>query len=135
MVTYLWVPTEYVRNTVSAPALIELVVVLLTLVAVAGAVAAARVMSSTGWLLTGIAVVAVIGWVVVLVAVQGVAFRFAYVALPAWFVWVGGLSLRSHRWSLPALLAAGLLTIHVWFLVSLGNLDVPQLLDLSTAGR
>jgi hypothetical protein len=33
------------------------------------------------------------------------------------------------------LLAAGLLTINVWFLVSLGTLDVPQLLDLSTAGR
>jgi D-alanyl-D-alanine carboxypeptidase (penicillin-binding protein 5/6) len=136
VVTYLWVPTEYVRNTVSAPALIELVVVLLTLVAVVGAVAAARVMSSSGWLLTGIAVVAVIGWVVVLVAVQGVAFRFAYVALPAWFIWVGGVTtLRSHRWLLLTLLAAGVVTINVWFLVSLGNLDVPQLLDLSTAGR
>ena len=134
VVTYLWLPTEYVRNTVSAPALIELVVVLLTLVAVVGAVAAGPLMSSTGWLLTGIAIVAVIGWVVVLVAVQGVAFRFAYVALPAWFTGVGGLSLQSHRRVLVALLAAGLLSINVWFLVSLGDLAVPQLLDLSMAG-
>jgi hypothetical protein len=70
----------------------------------------------------------------VVIAVQAVAFRFAYVALPAWFVLLGGLA-RVPRWRpLGVVLLLGVVFLNGWFLHELVGVTDPGLLVLESAG-
>jgi hypothetical protein len=148
-VTTLWLPVEYVRNAVSAPLLVEGLVVLLTLVGVAGLAVASRRLDDVRLLLAVVAGVAVLGWLVVTVGVQVVSFRIAFPALFAWFVGIGSLAtLRRPRPAavaptvaptvaltvgLTVTLVVTLVALNLWFLGELVALDDPGLLPLAGA--
>jgi Dolichyl-phosphate-mannose-protein mannosyltransferase len=129
--TYLWIPVEYVRNTIEAPLAVELGVVLLTILGVVVVLLSWRDLQPTGRLLGVVAIVAVVGWVVVVVAVQAVAFRFAYVALPAWVVAFGWLATRRGGRAVGLLVVVSLVALDLWFLLELQALIDPGLLDPS----
>ena len=121
VITYLWLPTEYVRNVVHSPTVLDLLIGILTLVGLAGGVAVLRHRPLSG--LTGastaVAAVAVGSWLVISVAVQSVAFRFAYTALAFWGLsWAGVAAACPDRLRplVPYALGVLCLILSGWFL-------------------
>jgi hypothetical protein len=127
-ITYLWLPTEYVRNTVVAPSLIDALVVLLTLCGCVGVALSLWSRHDTRrdlvLLLGATALVAVVGWLVTSLTTQAVAFRFAYAALFAWFTGIGALVLVRIGRQLAVGVVVGLVVLNAWFLWSVGGLTV-----------
>lgn len=129
-VTYLWLPTEYVRNIIEAPLAIEVLVALLTLVVAAGLVFAVRHRAHDATMLvavTGIAVAAVAAWVVVAVAAQAVAFRTAYPSLLLMHAAWGAFAFFGTRKALVVALVP-LIAIDLWFLANMVALDIDSML-------
>lgn len=121
VVTYLWLPTEYVRNVVVSPTVIDAVVLLLTVIAGVGlALFALRRRRDRRVALASVvtAAVAVVAWVVLVEVTQSVAFRTAYPALIAFYTGLGALAFLGTRRAAIALLAP-LAVVGAWFLVSL----------------
>jgi hypothetical protein len=103
-VTYLWEPTEYLRNTIVAPLAVRGVVGVVTVGIVV--VAAVRLVRSpalrvrgelrSSWGLVVLAgLLAVAGWLVVFATISSIAPRLAYVDLAAWAA-LGGLAAAGH---------------------------------------
>ena len=136
VMTYLWLPTEYVRNVVDAPGWVDLLVVALSL---AGAFGVVRVVVRL-WpgrsvvTLVAIAVLAVATWLVTAIATQAVAFRFAYAALPLWFLGLGGLVLLRGGRAIAVLVLVAELCVSGWFLLSVSDLS-PLLTRFTPDGR
>lgn len=128
--TYLWLPTEYVRNLVESPTAIDVLVVALSLVGFYAAVSMikdVRNLRPPVGPLVAVAVLAVAGWLVTIVVSQAVAFRFAYVALPAWFLGFGYfVGRRRHPLLWFGVAAVACLGISTWFLVEVSQ--VPETL-------
>jgi len=124
-VTYLWIPVEYVRNALSAPSAVDALVIALTIVGLASIALGLRRVDDAGWILVAVAVTTVVSWVVTTVWVQGVAFRYAYPALLAWFPLLGGAVLHRRSWPLGALLVLGSAGLDVWALMELAPLSGP----------
>lgn len=124
VLTYLWLPTEYVRNTVESPPVVDVLVVGLSVSGVVGLVLfvvhRARPPLVPA-LLSAIAVAAVVTWALIAVTTQAVAFRFAYAALPLWFCAVGALSAYGAR-RVATVLGAVLVGICAWFLIEVSGL-------------
>lgn len=132
-ITYLWLPTEYVRNLIESPPIMDGLVVLLTAVGVLGLLYLATGKVHAGGPLLGLlgasAILAVSGWLVTATTTQSVAFRFAYAALPLWFVAVGSLArVPRMRWIVPVVTAV-LVVVDAWFLHALTQLP-PQAFGL-----
>lgn len=128
-ITYLWLPTEYVRNMVRSPPVADLTVGLLSVVGAIGVVfllASLRSLPMPATLLAGIGLLAVAGWIIVVLTTQGVAFRFAYVALPAWFLGIALLATRVRHagWVLVPFVFASI-GLSVWFLAAVSVLPGP----------
>ena len=123
VVTYLWLPTEYLRNTISAPVPVKAIVVIATIAIVALSVSRVDELRHPRrliWLTAGLSVAA---WIVSYLLVQAVVFRVAYLALPAWIALVelalGRFSTRTayaisisfvavlNLWTFYAILALG----------------------------
>ncbi len=141
VVTYLWVPTEYYRNLIKAPAALKGLLALVTIVIVVLAATTVakgsrerlrRLLSADGyqelgsaWLVVGLtAVVAVVSWGFLFVVSSALAPRLAYAALPCWLgliaLTVGHLSERLPRRLSPLLplgVAVALLALDGWELV------------------
>ncbi|WP_022882119.1 glycosyltransferase 87 family protein [Gryllotalpicola ginsengisoli] len=120
-ITYLWLPTEYVRNTVHSPTPVDLLVLALTGAALVGVVLLAwttRRNPVRMLTLAGVAALSIGSWAVVVVTTQALAFRTAYSALPFVFTAVGALAVLGRRWVL-LVLGAAVLGIDVWFLIQL----------------
>lgn len=132
VVTYLWLPTEYVRNLVEAPPAVEALVLLLSAAGAAGVLILLRrpERTSTLLVLAAAAVLAVAGWLGIALTTQAVAFRIAYMALPFWLLAVGAVA-TVERWRLvTAALTAALMGVSLWFLASVSSLpsqpfDIP----------
>jgi hypothetical protein len=121
-VTYLWVPVEYYRNTLTAPLWVEVVVIVSTVAMLPGVLALIR--SGGGdrvWLLLGAAAVTL--WVVVSLTQQAVAFRTAYLVVPAWGLVVAGTLQRIPRRWRPWLVGLVLVVLHAWVLVQVGQVS------------
>ncbi len=130
-VTTLWIPVEYLRNTISAPAGVEALVGSLTVAAALGLVLTWRRAESVHRLLMAVAAVGVAGWVVVAVSVQAVSFRIAFPALLGWFAGVGALAmLRASRLAFAVILV-GLAGLNLWLLLELAAMEDPGLLQLA----
>ena len=130
-VTTLWIPVEYVRNAISAPLAVEGAVGLLTLLGLIGLVVAWRRFDTTGWLLTAVAVVSVVGWLVVTISVQAVSFRIAFPALFAWSSGLGAWATLRQRRPVTLLLVCTLAALNGWFLAELVALEDPGLLPVT----
>ena len=126
--TYLWLPTEYVRNAIAAPWAIDLIVIVLCVILACGAVTMARrltrprVMAVT---VTGIAVAAVAAWAIVALASQAVAFRTAYASLLLVYTALGALVFWGPRRAF-AMVVVPLVIIAGWFLVEVASLPDPM---------
>lgn len=125
LVTYLWLPTEYVRNSISAPTPLKAILFLVTLTVLASAATRlTRFKHSAGTLVALVAVAALGAWLVTDLTSQAVAPRVAYMALP---VWVAILALAWQRVSvrlLTPVVAIGLAALNAWTLYQL--YEVPQ---------
>lgn len=122
--TYLWLPVEYYRNTISSPPVFDgLMVIGTTVILTAGALSLCRNRYRHVRLLAVVALVSVITWAVTAVAVQSVAFRTAYAALPAYAVLTAVTIQKVRELKRPMLRAAwvcfvvGLATYHLWTLM------------------
>ena len=84
--------------------------------------------------LVAIAVLAVATWLVTAIATQAVAFRFAYAALPLWFLGLGGLVLLRGGRAIAVLVLVAELCVSGWFLLSVSDLS-PLLTRFTPEGR
>jgi 4-amino-4-deoxy-L-arabinose transferase-like glycosyltransferase len=126
-VTYLWVPTEYVRNLISAPAVVKGALLLATLTVLV--MSARRVRGwrePARWLVLCCGLLSVGSWLVTYLAYQAVAPRVAYLVLP---LWVGLTALALTR--VPRTVAIGVTTLLVvslnaWTLYELSQVSAPN---------
>lgn len=126
VMTYLWLPTEYVRNAVVSPTIVDVLVVVLSIAGAAGLVlltiTRSRARPDVVKVLVAIGVLAVAGWLVIATSIQAVAFRFAYACLPIWFTGASAWSTRGAGAKIALALAALLLAISGWFLAAVHSL-------------
>ena len=128
VVTYLWVPTEYVRNTISAPLTVKATLLALSLVILVAGVIKIRRPTGALSLVAGCAVIAFASWLVTYVGVQAVAPRVAYLALPLW-IYLAGLTVERlpQRFALSGtviLMAA----LNGWTLSALSGVSASHLI-------
>jgi D-alanyl-D-alanine carboxypeptidase (penicillin-binding protein 5/6) len=127
-VTYLWVPTEYLRNTISASSPVKGLVALATVAAVVAAVTSTRARSIflSLPLLTFCAILSVATWLVTLMTYQAVAPRVAYLALPVWVLIVLA-ALQRLRSPMIALggAVAFMLVLNAWALHAISRAPDP----------
>ena len=118
VVTFLWLPVEYFRNTIQAPPLIEAIVVASTAAVSLGGILALRTSGDRARLLLAVAALAVPAWIAVTVVVEGASLRITYVSLTAWALLAAA---SVQRWGRPASVAAGLTLglLHTWTMAAL----------------
>ncbi|WP_062133906.1 glycosyltransferase 87 family protein [Demequina aestuarii] len=129
-VTYLWLPTEYVRNVIAAPAVIDVLVAALTLAVAAGVVLMLRYRATRSpmpLLVIGTAMAAIAAWAAVAAVAQAVAFRTAYPAMLLVHAAWGACAFVGTRRAL-VLAVVPLVTIDLWFLAHMVGLDVESML-------
>lgn len=137
VVTYLTLPTEYVRNSVAAPVWVDAAAVAVGVVLIVGLVLlfVREWRSCDRWSVSTIALVAGvsgIAWVVQVVFGWPVAFRTAYAALPL-FALAAGMATQLTR-SRPAQIAIGAVTsllqlvTFIWFIVAIAAAGLPSML-------
>jgi D-alanyl-D-alanine carboxypeptidase (penicillin-binding protein 5/6) len=131
LVTYLWLPTEYVRNLIAAPTILKGALLIVSVVVLVVGIGRARRWQypARGLLLT-VAVLSVGAWLVTDLTYQSVAPRVAYLAIP---VWAGLVALTLVRLPPRLAIAATILTIvslNVWTLYELARVRAPSFLAL-----
>lgn len=137
VLTYLTLPTEYVRNTVAAPVWVDAAAVAIGAVLVVGLtlLCVREWRSCDRWSVSVIALVAgvsMIAWVVQVVFGWPVAFRAAFASLPL-FALVAGVATQLLR-SRPAQIAIGAATsllqlaTFIWFMVAIAAASLPSML-------
>jgi D-alanyl-D-alanine carboxypeptidase (penicillin-binding protein 5/6) len=121
--TYLTLPTEYLRNTISAPAWVDVLAVVVGAVLVVGCVVLATrgrrsVAPAAFWMIFFVGAASVAAWLVQVAFGWEVAFRTAYGVLPlaALAFGISVLIARPARWQwiLCAILLAVLAALLVW---------------------
>jgi len=99
VITYLWLPTEYYRNLIAAPAPLKACLALVTAAVVVCAVIDRPRRDSPNrdaWLLLALTVlIATLAWIYLFINVSALAPRTAYVALPWWILAVAQTFARS----------------------------------------
>ena len=137
VLTYLTLPTEYLRNTIQAPVWVDAAAAGVGLVLIVGLVAVAIRWrrAYARWPLTAVvlvAVVSVVAWLVQLQFGWPVAFRTAYAALPLFALAAGAAAAlpraRWAGWAVLGLTTALQLAALVWTAVAVSELDVASLL-------
>jgi D-alanyl-D-alanine carboxypeptidase (penicillin-binding protein 5/6) len=127
VVTYLWLPTEYLRNSISAPTALKVVLLVVTVIgAVVGASRLGRVNRSGLPLLAGTALLSVVTWLITYLGYQAVAPRVAYLALPLWVLLV---VLAAHRLPSRAAVATVLVLVaalNSWAIFEIARLNAPD---------
>lgn len=133
--TYLVLPTEYLRNSIEAPPVVDLAVVAVVLVVVAGL---AWLLLRRRHLLVAPALAAVVlvaglsvgAWLGEVLLAWPVAFRTAYAAWPLFALGAGGAVLMLPRSARPvavAVLAVTLVAIAGWVLSAMASVEAPGL--------
>jgi D-alanyl-D-alanine carboxypeptidase (penicillin-binding protein 5/6) len=128
-VTYLWLPTEYVRNLISAPTGLKGGLLVATLaVLVGGSIRAQSWRKVPRWLILGTGVLSIASWLVTHLAYQAVAPRTAYLFLPLWIGLVGSALAHVPRRAAIAGVALSLICLNVWTLYELRGVHSPEFL-------
>jgi hypothetical protein len=122
-ITYLWLPTEYLRNTISAgPAVKGAVVLLTAAIAVAGLT---RRPAKFVPLVGVCALLSVAAWLATYFSYEAVAPRVAYMALPLWVALIAaGLSRLPRRSVLVAPLVV-VAALNVWTIEKIRSVPNP----------
>jgi D-alanyl-D-alanine carboxypeptidase (penicillin-binding protein 5/6) len=124
IVTYLWLPTEYLRNTISAGVALKAGVVLLTAGLAGAGVFYLRRRGATV-LLALCAAVSVVGWLVTNSFYEAGAPRVAYMALPFWAVLLACALSRLRASVAIALCALVVVALNVWTLDEIQRVPSP----------
>ncbi|WP_084040039.1 glycosyltransferase 87 family protein [Demequina sp. NBRC 110053] len=136
----LWLPTEYVRNSVQSPPLVDALVIGITVVALAGIAALwwiprvaharrGRDRARLALVVLAVALLAVGAWLATVTMVQAVSFRAAYGALVLVYGGFAALAFVAPRRT-GAVLLAPLAVVTAWFVWSVAHLaDVGVLLE------
>lgn len=131
LVTYLWLPTEYVRNSISAPTALKAGLLLVTgAVLLAGSVRVHLWRKVPSWLIVTTGLVSIAAWLVTHVAFQAIAPRGAYMFLPLW-IGLGGLALsRVPRTAAIVGVTLLLVGVNAWTLHELSRVQSPTFIRL-----
>ena len=124
-VTYLWVPTEYLRNTISASAGVKGVVVLLTLWLI-GAGLVRRRQVRFHRLLVVCALLALASWLVPYYTYQAFAPRLAYLALPLWAMLAAAALTAIPPRLVIAVAVAIVVALNAWTLEKMRHAPAPE---------
>jgi D-alanyl-D-alanine carboxypeptidase (penicillin-binding protein 5/6) len=133
-VTYLWLPTEYVRNFISAPAGLKGGLLAASLAAViAGSIRARSWRKVPRWLIIGTGVLSAASWLVTYLVYQTIAPRVAYLVLPLWIGLVAS-ALAAGLPRRPAMVGVTLLLVclNVWTLYELSRVQSPKFIRLES---
>jgi hypothetical protein len=126
VVTYLWLPTEYVRKHIGASGTLTATVLVPTVGIVVLGVARIRRMRAGGELVIVCVLVSVLVWLVVYLSAQAVAPRVAHLALPLWVALaLSGLPARF------ALAGALLLGLNACTLYQISEVTAPTFIRLA----
>ena len=131
LVTYLWLPTEYVRNLISAPTALKAGLLLVTgAVLLAGSVRVHLWRKVPSWLIVATGLVSIAAWLVTHLAFQAIAPRGAYMFLPFWIGLVGLALSRFPRWAAIVGVMLVLASLNAWMLYELAHVHSPQFMHL-----
>lgn len=126
LVTYLWLPTEYLRNLISAPTELKAALFIITVTVVAlGGARVGRTSCSRLLLVGGTAILSLVAWLVTYLAYQAVAPRVAYLALPFWVCLLALAASRLPRRTVVAAVIVLVATLNAWCIVEIGNVNAP----------
>jgi 4-amino-4-deoxy-L-arabinose transferase-like glycosyltransferase len=131
LVTYLWLPTEYVRNLISAPTALKAALLVATAAVLVGALIRTQSWRMVPcWLIVSTAILSIASWLVTYLAYQAVAPRVAYLFLPLWIGLVA--SALAHLPRRATLLGVTLLLVclNAWTLYELTRVHSPVFLRL-----
>ena len=132
LVTYLWLPTEYLRNFISAPTVLKAALLAATIAIVLASILGRRLPTGATFLIAGCAVLAVGSWLITYLTVQAVAPRVAYMALPAWIALVAFSLTRFSGRAGAAVVAAVLLSLNAWALYEISRVAAPRFISTSS---
>jgi 4-amino-4-deoxy-L-arabinose transferase-like glycosyltransferase len=131
LVTYLWLPTEYVRNFISAPVALKAGLLLMTAaVLITGLLGIRHSRKVPSWLIVGTALVSIGSWLVTHLAYQAVAPRVAYMFLPLWIGLVGLALARIPRRAAIVGVTVLLVCLNAWTLYELARVQSPEFIRL-----
>jgi D-alanyl-D-alanine carboxypeptidase (penicillin-binding protein 5/6) len=128
MLTYLTLPTEYLRNTISSPLWLDVIVLIIASVMVVGFVmlgTRTRVLLRPGptWIVVIVGLASIGAWFAQVMFGWQVAFRTAYGALPLVALGFGAATLvargRRGRWALGAVFVGLVIVTTAWTAVAL----------------
>ena len=127
MVTYLWLPTEYLRNLISAPTVLKAILLVITVTGAAlGGSRLGSVNRSGLPLLAGTAVVSVATWLITYLGYQAVAPRVTYLALPLWVCLLGLAASRLPSRTAVATVVVLVAALNTWTIVEIAQLNAPE---------
>jgi D-alanyl-D-alanine carboxypeptidase (penicillin-binding protein 5/6) len=131
VVTYLWLPTEYLRNSIGAPTVLKAALVAITVVAaVLGVLRLGKVDRSGLPLIVGTACLSSATWLVTYLGYQAVAPRVAYLALPFWLCHFALAASRLPQRAGVATVAVLVAGLNIWTIVELAQLNPPEYISL-----
>jgi D-alanyl-D-alanine carboxypeptidase (penicillin-binding protein 5/6) len=129
LVTYLWLPTEYVRNFISAPTALKGGLLVATVAAlIAGSIRTRSWRKVPRWLIVSTGILSIASWLVTYLAYQAIAPRVAYLFLPLWIGLVGSALARLLRRAAMMGVALSLLCLNAWTLYELSRVHSPVFL-------
>jgi hypothetical protein len=124
LVTYLWLPTEYLRNSITASDALKVGLALLTALIVAVSLRSWR-RSGVSPLITSCGLISVLGWLVIYVGYQAAAPRLAYMALPLWIVMIAIARGQRRRRAGVAVTVIGFMVLNLWTLYQIHRVPPP----------
>jgi D-alanyl-D-alanine carboxypeptidase (penicillin-binding protein 5/6) len=124
VVTYLWLPTEYLRNYFHASSSIKLAVVALTALILAASLPRLRQIGFPGLILTS-GVVTVVGWLLIYLFFQAGSPRLAYTALPLWIALLAVSLDRLSSRTVVIMASLILVGLNIWTLSNISRVKHP----------
>ena len=131
LVTYLWLPTEYVRNFISAPAGLKGALLVATVaVLIAGSIRMQSWRKASRWLIFSTGILSIASWLVTYLAYQAIAPRVAYLFLPLWIGLVSSALARLPRRAAIVGVTLLLVFLNAWTLSELSRVESPTFIRL-----
>jgi 4-amino-4-deoxy-L-arabinose transferase-like glycosyltransferase len=129
LVTYLWLPTEYVRNFISAPLALKGGLLAVTAAVLVTGLTRIRLWRKVpSWLIVSTGLFSIASWLVTDIAYQAVAPRVAYLFLPLWIGLAGSSLARVPRRAAIVGVTLLLVCVNTWTLYELSRVHPPVFL-------
>ena len=126
VVTYLWLPTEYVRNTISAPTVLKAALLAASVAVVSAGIRDRHRLQSGASLVIGCGLIAVVSWLALYLEAQASPPRLAYLALPMWTALVALAIGRLRRPLYVIGVAVALVALNAWTLTEISRVNASR---------